>query len=172
MTYQPDGSSLHLTWDGSADDLAAAGVFASNTIGSDTAYISHGEIQTGLSIDASHWAPNLAELYRADFNDLGDSRELLVARDDAGAIVGIAVLAWEETARRRFAVLEDMAVDPAKRSLGIGAALLAEVQARVRAKGGGWLFLESGVRNARAHAFFERAGFAMISHVFGMDVQG
>jgi len=139
-------------------------------IGADTAYISHGEIQTGLSLDAEHWAPGLAALYADDFAALDESRDLLVARDADGAIAGIAVLAWEETPRRRFAVLEDMAVDPARRSSGIGSLLLAAVRERAAGRGVTWLFLESGIRNARAHAFFERSGFAMISHVFGMPV--
>lgn len=138
-------------------------------IGRDSAYISHGEIQTGLSLDAHRWMPNLAELYGQDFADLGEERDLLVARLD-GAIVGIAVVAWEETPRRRFAVLEDMAVDPVRRSHGIGARLVEAVKARVGERGVDWLFLESGLRNTRAHAFFQRAGFETVSHVFALDL--
>lgn len=139
-------------------------------IGSDTAYISHGEIQTGLSIDARNWSPDLSTLYAQDFADLDEERDLLVARDADGAIVGLAVVAWEATARRRFAVLEDMVVDPGRRSMGIGGKLVEEIERRVRERGVGWLFLESGVRNERAHAFFERSGFEMVSHVFARQL--
>ena len=163
---QEDG--LALEWDNSPGVAAEAARFAFASIGGDTAYISHGEIQTGLSLDERRWSPELETLYAEDFAALDDARDLLVARDRDGAIVGIAVVAWEETPRRRFAVLEDMAVDPARRSLGIGGRLLAAVKGRVRDRGVEWLFLESGVRNAGAHGFFERAGFTMISHVFAM----
>ena len=132
----------------------------------DPAYISHGEIQTGLAVDAAHWADDLDALYAEDFLDLGEERDLLVARAGDGAVVGFAVVAWEETPRRKFAVLEDMAVDPERRSAGIGGGLVQRVEARVRAEGRAWLFLESGLNNHSAHHFFEKHGFATISHVF------
>lgn len=166
MGASADDVTLSLEWDKRPETARAAAAFAGAVIGGDTAYISHGEIQTGLSLDATHWAPDLATLYAADFVDLGEDRDLLVARDGGGAIVGIAVVAWEETPRRKFAVLEDMAIDPARRSLGIGKRLLDAVAERVRGRGIEWLFLESGLRNVRAHAFFERNGFEEISHVF------
>jgi GNAT superfamily N-acetyltransferase len=164
-------SAITLAWDGSPAAAAQASAFAGRIIGGDTAYISHGEIQTGLSIDADTWAPALADLYADDFAALGDDRDLLLARDAQGAILGMAVVAWEQTARRRFAVLEDMAVAPEARSHGIGTRLIAMIEERVRGAGIDWLFLESGVRNTRAHAFFERAGFTMTSHVFARQLR-
>lgn len=164
------GTGLTLDWNKSPAVAAEAARFAFAAIGGDTAYISHGEIQTGLSLDDRHWSPRLEVLYAEDFAALDDERDLLVARDAEGALVGIAVVAWEETPRRRFAVLEDMAVDPARRSLGIGRQLLDAIAARVRDRGIEWLFLESGIRNEGAHGFFERAGFKMVSHVFAMQL--
>ncbi|WBH15364.1 GNAT family N-acetyltransferase [Sphingomonas radiodurans] len=157
---------ISFRWDKSEAIARAAAAFAGAVIGSDTRYISHGEIQTGLSPDGKVWADGLPALYADDFLDLGEERDLLVALDPDGAIVGMVVLAWEESARRRFAVLEDMAVDPAQRSLGIGERLLATVEARVAERGIDWLFLESGLDNHGAHRFFERHGFATVSHVF------
>lgn len=157
---------IHFAWDKSVGVTREAAAFAGRVIGSDIRYISHGEIQTGLSVDAAHWAPDLARLYAEDFADLGDGRDLLVARDGDGRLLGIAVVAWEETPRRRFAVLEDMAVDPDQRSHGLGAGMLEQVEMKVRARGISWLFLESGLNNHGAHRFFERHGFDMISHVF------
>lgn len=135
-------------------------------IGGDTAYISHGELQTGLAEDPATWAPDLADLYAQDFAKLGDERDLLIARESAD-IVGIAIVAWETSARRRFAVLEDMAVDPERRSAGVGQAMLREIERVVAARGIDWIFLESGLRNTRAHRFFEREGFDKLSEVFG-----
>jgi N-acetylglutamate synthase-like GNAT family acetyltransferase len=45
--------------------------------------------------------------------------------------------------------------------------MMAMIEAEARSRGVAWLFLESGVRNHRAHGFFETAGFATVSHVFG-----
>lgn len=144
-------------------DLAA---LAADVIGADTRYISHGEIQTGLSEDAMHWSPDLANLFAQDFAALDDGRLALAAYDADGAPLGLAIIAWEETSRRKFAVLEDMVVTPRARSLGIGSQLLTAVEQRAAARGIDWLFLESGVRNERAHGFFERHGFEVTSHVF------
>lgn len=157
-------TSLALAWN-APDDVAPAAAFAARVIGASTDYISHGEIQTGLSSDGRTWSPELAELYASDFADLTD-RDLLVARTPDGDIAAIAILAWEETPRRKFAVIEDMAVDPAIRSGGVGAQMIEALAARVRERGVGWVFLESGLRNERAHAFFQRHGFAEVSHVF------
>ncbi len=172
MVDQCSFPELTLKWDQSPTIAEAAAAFATRVIGLDPRYISHGEIQTGLSPDGERWAGNLSDLYREDFADLGDERELLVAFDDRDEIVGVAVLAWEETSRRRFAVLEDMAVDPERRSQRIGERLLGEIQRRVEQDGVEWLFLESGLHNERAHKFFERHGFAAVSHVFAKRVAG
>jgi ribosomal protein S18 acetylase RimI-like enzyme len=161
-----DTAALTLAWDKSAVAAREAAAFAGRIIGMHAPYISHGEIQTGLSDDGQTWVPDLAARYEADFLDLGEERDLLTARTPDGTLAGIAIVAWEETPRRKFAVLEDMAVDPDQRSSGIGAALLDAVDARVKARGVEWLFLESGKDNLRAHAFFERHGFAELSHVF------
>lgn len=153
-------------WDKSQGAAREAAGFAGRVIGSDTRYISHGEVQTGLSPDGHRWADDLGALYAEDFAELGDERDLLIGRDDRGAIVAIAIIAWEETPRRRFAVLEDMAVEPALRSHGIGEQVLRAVEARVAERGIDWLFLESGIDNHGAHRFFEKNGFRTLSHVF------
>lgn len=155
----------------SAAEAQEAAAFAARVIGADARYISHGEIQTGLSLDGKRWAPNIAELYAEDFADLGDERELIVTRDEDGTMIGMAIIAWEHSARRRFAVLEDMAVDPALRSQGIGLQLLRTVEARVAGRGIDWLFLESGLQNHGAHRFFERNGFETVSHVFAKRLE-
>lgn len=157
---------ISIGWDKSPAAAAAAAAFAGRVIGAGTAYISHGEIQTGLADAPGRWSPDLARLYADDFAGLGDGRDLLLARRADGSIAAMAVVAWEASARRAFAVLEDMAVDSDLRSTGLGAAMIGEIEAAVRARGIEWLFLESGLRNERAHHFFERHGFQPMSHVF------
>jgi ribosomal protein S18 acetylase RimI-like enzyme len=157
-------TALDYRWNDPADIVEAA-AFAGKVIGADPDYISHGEIQTGLSLDGEHWAARLGKLYAEDFADPGE-RDLLVGRDADGAVRAILIVAWEESPRLRFAVIEDMAVDPAIRSSGIGGRLLELAEARIRERGVEWVFLESGLHNKDAHRFFERHGFKTQSKVF------
>lgn len=157
-------TELVYRWNDPADRSAAA-EFAGRVIGAGRDYISHGEIQTGLSLDGETWAPNLAALYAEDFADPGD-RDLLVGRDSAGQVRALLIVAWDESPRLKFAVIEDMAVDPAIRSSGIGTRLIELAEARIRERGVEWVFLESGLHNQGAHRFFERHGFQPQSKVF------
>jgi GNAT superfamily N-acetyltransferase len=160
-----DVSGMAFLWDrGSCAAEAAA--FAARVIGAQPSYISHGEIQCGLTTpDGAHWIEGLEQRYTQDFASPGD-REMLIARDAAGAIVGIGILHPELDGLVRYGVVEDMAVDPTSRSGGIGHALLERLVERARESGCAWVFLESGLGNEQAHRFFEREGFTMTSHVF------
>ena len=145
---------------------AEAAAFAARVIGSQQTYISHGEIQAGMtSPDGFHWMEGLEGRYAEDFAEPG-AREMLIARDSAGGIVGIGILHPELEGPVTYGVIEDMAVDPKLRSSGIGRALLERLVERARERHCDWVFLESGLGNEAAHRFFEREGFRMTSHVF------
>jgi len=163
----PDGFSTR--WNDPAD-VADAATFAGAVIGQSPEYISHGEIQTGLSDDGKHWIDNLAARYAEDFADPGE-RDMLVARAADGSVCGVLIVAWKDNDPRKFAVIEDMAVDPACRSQGIGQQLMALAEERIRQRGVEWVFLESGLRNEHAHRFFEREGFHPVSHVFARRLE-
>lgn len=158
-------SELTFTWDRGAC-AAEAARFASGVIGAQQSYISHGEIQTGLSTDGVTWIADLEGRFRADFAEPGDNREMLMVRDATGTLVGIGIIAWEVDGPARFGTIEDMAVDPAQRSGGIGRQILDRLVARIAEHGCDWAFLESGRENHRAHAFFEAHEFREMSHVF------
>ena len=53
-----------------------------------------------------------------------------------------------------------LAVAPASRGLGCGAALLAAAMAEAARRGAGEMFLEVAVSNGRARRLYQRAGFA------------
>ena len=90
-----------------------------------------------------------------------------MARDAKNAIVAAAAVSWNfETEDARFATIQDVAVEPALRSKGLGARLVQFVEREVRARNAAWLFLESGKDNRTAHQFFEHQGFQEVSHVF------
>jgi GNAT superfamily N-acetyltransferase len=88
------------------------------------------------------------------------------------ALAAAAVVTWELDKPGRVATLQDVVVDPEQRGHGVGAALLRFVEAEALERGCRWLMLESGVRNARAHAFFERAGLEVVSHTFAKPLGG
>lgn len=167
-------TAYKIGWEEAPAAWAEAARFFARVISADPAYISHGEIQTGLSLDGKTWVADLEARFldEATSEHAGAAagspkRSLAVARAADGSIVGAAAVSWSfETADAPFAVLEDLAVEPALRSKGLGAEMVSFVEREVRARGARWLFLESGKDNRRAHAFFERAGFHEVSHVF------
>lgn len=107
-----------------------------------------------------------AHLHRLSFEPMGergwtrqDMAELLAAPGVVGLLAehdaGFALcrVAADE------AELLTIAVDPAARRHGIGAALLAAVVAQARGAGAATLLLEVGVDNPAARALYDRAGF-------------
>jgi GNAT superfamily N-acetyltransferase len=154
------------SWPRGSDELAQAAAFLAQTLRAQPAYISHGEIQCGLSSDGRRWARDLAARLAEDLAGLDEGRSVFVAREGTG-IVGVAVIKWSAGGRIRYAAIEDLAVADALRSHGLGAAMIDAIETEARRRGGAWLFLESGLDNHRAHAFFGRHGYRPLSKVFG-----
>jgi GNAT superfamily N-acetyltransferase len=63
--------------------------------------------------------------------------------------------------------VEDLAVHPEQRSLGIGKQLLDEAKRWARSRGATHLELDSGETRADAHRFYEREGPVSRSVCFG-----
>jgi ribosomal protein S18 acetylase RimI-like enzyme len=57
------------------------------------------------------------------------------------------------------------------RGQGIGAALVAEAEKRLAAKGCGLVEVTSNTKRLRAHAFYEKQGYARTSYRFGKTLQ-
>lgn len=148
-----------------AAELPAVAAFFAHTIAQDPSYVSHGEVQTGLSLDGTTWVDDLDARMAEDLANLDDHRSVAVARDD-GKLVGAAIIHWDVSDRVSFMTIEDLAIDTACRAQGVGAALVAFVEAAGVARGMHWVFLESGLHNEGAHRFFERHGFQAMSKVF------
>jgi GNAT superfamily N-acetyltransferase len=78
--------------------------------------------------------------------------------DDGGALVGFCT-AYLELNSVRFGQrcwVEDLAVDPDRRSEGVGAALLDAAKDWARGAGATHLELDSGLDRTDAHRFYER----------------
>ena len=103
---------------------------------------------------AGYWRKIFAELP-------GGGRVVLAACDAAGRLAGTAQLALELRPNGRHrAEVQKVLVWQAARGHGIGAALMARVEAEARARGRTLLFLDTSVGEAGAVKFYERLGYA------------
>lgn len=164
MQVQP---SIHIAWAQSLQEKASASAFLSALIPQDGAYISHSEIQWDLSEDGQNWAERAqADLmgYFVQFQEEGG--QMAQALDTDGTLLAAAAVQWNTQTPTWFAIVQDLIVAPTARSLGLGASLIRFIEAEAKARRMAWVFLESGVRNHRAHAFFARAGYGPVSHSF------
>lgn len=90
------------------------------------------------------------------------SYRLFVAIDAAGAVVGsYALLVMHNLAHRGTpsAIVEDVVVDQACRSQGIGRQLMEHARMLAREAGAYKLVLSSNQKRTRAHAFYDALGF-------------
>jgi len=161
---------MKIAWNSTAAGVAEAVAFflAHKT----DAYVSHGEMQWGRATLDGKWAIGLEEVLKEEFADYTGapvpssadrSAGLAVARDDAGMIVSIAVVAVEEAPGLTFATLEDLIVHRERRGQGIGSEMVEWISNEMKSRGVGAIFLESGLTNHGAHEFFKGEGFSAVS---------
>jgi GNAT superfamily N-acetyltransferase len=103
---------------------------------------------------------------------LESPRSTVLVAEDAGALVAFCTAYLEIVSVRfgRRCWVEDFAVDPQRRSQGVGAALLAAAQGWARDAGATHLELDSGLARADAHRFYEREGGTRQSYTFGWQL--
>lgn len=88
-----------------------------------------------------------------------DAVRLLVARDDAGVIVGTLTLAIVPIPTGLRASIEDVVVDEAARGNGVGEALTEKALSLAHAAGARTVDLTSRPSRAAANRLYERLGF-------------
>jgi ribosomal protein S18 acetylase RimI-like enzyme len=106
------------------------------------------------------------EVTAADVRKRLRSVEALVA--DKGGIVGILSISVMNVLHRPKPVgrISMMVVAEAERGAGIGAALVAEAERRLAARGCGLVEVTSNQKRLRAHAFYEKLGYERTSYRF------
>ena len=112
----------------------------------------------GQGRETADLAPYLAAFDRLAANPMHQ----LIVGDLAGRVVATCQLTILHGLSRQGmtrALLEAVRVAPDLRSAGIGAALMAEVEARARAAGAAMLQLTTDKSRQRAHAFYDRLGY-------------
>ena len=88
--------------------MGGGGAILRPRIAAGTSYISHGEMQTGLSLDGKTWAPGLEQKFLAGLGSFDGTRGLAIVRGACGKIVAPANVTWcFETADAPFATLQD-----------------------------------------------------------------
>ena len=87
---------------------------------------------------------------------------------DLGGILGVLTTSRTIVLHRPRPVgrISMMVVAEAQRGRGIGAALVAAAEERLRAQGCGMVEVTSNARRERAHRFYERLGYERTSHRF------
>ena len=103
---------------------------------------------------------------------LSSHDSVVLVADDGGRLVGFCT-AYQDMHSVRFgfrAWVEDLAVDPARRSEGIGKALLDAAKAWARERGATHLELDSGDARLDAHRFYERENPAWTSRQFSWEL--
>ena len=113
------------------------------------------------------WDPDVAAARLRETIAGPDSVALVAERD--GRVTGICT-AYIDLLSVRFGRrcwVEDLAVDPAERSRGVGARLLAQAREWAADHGASHLELDSGEARTDAHRFYEREGAAVRSFSFG-----
>jgi len=102
----------------------------------------------------------LLELSRALLAQPQQEGLQLMARDDAGRVVGFATLfwTWQTLAAARVGVMNDLFVAAEARGTGVADALIAACLERCREHGASQLVWQTASDNARAQAVYERIG--------------
>jgi GNAT superfamily N-acetyltransferase len=97
---------------------------------------------------------------------------VLVAEADDGALIGF-ITGYQDLHSVRYgyrAWVEDLAVDPERRSQGVGKALLDAAKDWARERGATHLELDSALARTDAHRFYEREGSQYKSFSFGWEL--
>ncbi len=99
-------------------------------------------------------------------------RSTILVAEDGGASIAFCT-AYVEFSSVRFGRrcwVEDFAVDPARRSQGVGTALLHTAKEWAQNAGATHLELDSGMARSDAHRFYEREGGTRQSYTFGWEL--
>jgi GNAT superfamily N-acetyltransferase len=153
--------------------------FFSRNVSDDVSYISHGELQGARALSPTQWRQPLSEILLKEIEPRiaetrregapgPNSKPILVA-EDASGLVAITFVTFDSQ-WTPYAIIEDLVVDTNRRGLGLGKAVIDWITEEAQARGVHRLMLESGVKNERAHEFFQRENFVICSKVMIREI--
>jgi GNAT superfamily N-acetyltransferase len=116
--------------------------------------------------------PQLPEDYGAKLRAIfASGGEMCVAVRER-QVVGVAVFrCYDNTHAGRKFYVDDLVIDEAARSSGVGHAMLVFLEKLARNRGCSGLELDSGTHRKRAHQFYFREGFSISSFAFRKEFE-
>lgn len=106
---------------------------------------------------------NYADRMRKVFADGGR----MIAAMEEGKVVGVSIYRiYETTFDGKRLYIDDLVIDEAQRSKGIGQAMLRHFEALGQREGCDMLALESGTQRQQTHKFYFREGMVITSFAF------
>jgi len=128
-------------------------------------YISHGEVLCGRATPDLKWADNIITQMKREFfyyilSKKCDLLEILFL----GELTGFAII--ELNKETKAAVLSDIMIKKNCQGKGIGKEALHKIEEYLKNRNIGIVLLESGLKNEKAHEFFEKNGYNKISVEF------
>jgi GNAT superfamily N-acetyltransferase len=109
--------------------------------------------------------------YRTKMERVFSGGGRMVVATEGDTVAGLAV--WrvhENTAIGVHLYVDDLITSEARRSLGVGHALMQWLEQRARELACVALVLDSGTQRARAHRFYYREGLAVVCFNFSKDL--
>ena len=115
--------------------------------------------------------PHLGDYMRRMKQVLAGGAEMAVALVD-GDVAGVTVFrVLEKTHSGRDLYCDDLVTDEAKRSTGVGHALMQYMEGICRERDCDMLSLDSGAQRQRAHKFYFREGMTITSFHFNKPIE-
>jgi len=142
-------------------------------------YISHSELQGYRARLPGKWVKNIKDTLRKEIAarlkqprrglPTGRNWTGVVQAHEGRRLVGIALITISRNSAVPFGIIEDIVIDKKSRDGGRGELIMDWINKQMLNVGIKRLFLESGIRNERAHHLFQRMGFTPISIVMMRD---
>ena len=111
--------------------------------------------------------PQLPDNYEAAMRHVLAAGVGMVLAVEREAVAGVAVFRWyDNTSEGRKFYVDDLIVDQARRSRGLGRTIMAYLDDEARRLGCRALVLDSGTQRTRAHGFYFRENFVITSFNF------
>jgi len=130
-------------------------------------YISHGEIQMGLSYDGQTLAPDAEEKWQRYFErQHSDSQSFIYVCEDKAELIGFTIFGIENDYDKDYGIIYDILVKDEYKGTGAATTLFQCAIEQLKSAGISDCYLESGIDNHRAHAFFKKKGFKHISNIY------
>jgi GNAT superfamily N-acetyltransferase len=133
-------------------------------------YISHGEIQMGISYDGFNLVSDFKQKWERylERND-NDPKSFIYVCEDNLTLTGFVIFGIEDDYDKEYGVIYDILLTDDCKGKGIGSKLFQTAIDKLKLEGICDCYLESGVNNHNAHLFFEKKGFKHISNLYRLD---